>query len=154
MLSSVLSLAPPPAFTIIIMCVCSRWTCHLRSPLVRLAEERSVCPAQAGGCDKVEGVSNEIRPGANLFGSKAHFLRWFDKLSALLTPKETVVLTLGCLPRHRSEQNEYRVNTAAVRRIGDVLCKLTRRWNPFSDYSSWTRVEQEINYPTKPPQHI
>lgn len=48
-------------FTIIIS-VRSRWASHLRSPFIRHAEKRFVGSAEAGGCDKVEGVSNKISP--------------------------------------------------------------------------------------------
>lgn len=107
---------------VIIISMCFRWASHLRGPFIWHAEERFVGSAEAGRRDKVEGVSNEISP-LQICLVLSSFSVVVDKLPVFRMPV-ILVKFLYLFPHHRSEQNEYRVNKAAVRRIGDMLCKL------------------------------
>lgn len=103
-------------------CIFCRWASHLRSPFIRHTKKRVVGSAETGGCDKVEGVSNEISP-SQICLVISSFSLVVEKLSAFLMPGLCMLGFCILFSQRSSEQNEYKVNKAAVRRTGDILCK-------------------------------
>lgn len=105
----------------IITSACCRWASHLWNPLIWYTKERVVISAETGGCDKVEGVSNEISPCKSVWYKLIFFGGW----EAVCMPDAKMIHASFCISfsLYRSEQNEYSVDKAAVKRIGDILCK-------------------------------
>ena len=113
-------LQPPPAVKSV--CLFRRWAGHLWGPLIGHPEKPFAGPAAAGGCDKVQGVSNEISPWESVWFK---LIFWSGWSCIHLWWAELSTLTFCILfSHHSSEENEFNVNTAAIRTIGDVLCKL------------------------------